>query len=363
MRFVLPRSRHLPLKERVLVIFNPAARGERALRQRERVAELCAGAEVRLTAGPGDAGELARWGVAAGFDTVVAAGGDGTVNEVVNGLAGAEHVTLGVLPLGTMNVFAAELGIPGGRLRRGWEIIRAGHTRQLDIARANGHHFVQMAGIGFDAQAVAEVDREMKKNLGPFAYVLAAARVAARRPPRLVIEPAEGPAREGCFVLVGNGRFYGGPFAVFREARMDDGLLDVVICKTVTHLDLLRYIQNLLLGTHLALPDVEWFQTARAVIRPAEGERDTVPFEADGELAGCAPVALDLLPGALRVLAPPAKGSKPEGRSSKLETSPRFQVQKIGASPAAPTPSLFRASGLELVSGSELRAWSFCPPR
>ena len=277
---------------------------------------MCGRAVVRLTAGPGDAEALAERAVAQGFRTVVAAGGDGTINEVVNGLAGSD-VTLGLLPLGTMNVFAAELGIPSNRHRRCWEIIEAGHIRRIDLARANDHYFVQLAGIGFDAQAVAGVDHAFKKNFGPLSYLISAARVAARRPPQLVVEPEHGPVREGSFVLVGNGRFYGGPFTVFKNASLEDGKLDVVICKNVGHLDMIRYAQNVLFGTHLELPDVEHFQTRRVTVRcagcAADQEEEKVPFEADGELIGHAPVTFRISPGKLRVLVPapaPAKATR-----------------------------------------------------
>lgn len=302
------------MHERTLFIFNPAARSERAAQQRARLAAYSPRADVRLTDGPGDAERLAREAALAGYGTVVAAGGDGTVNEVVNGLlaataaGGSCGTTLGVLPIGTMNVFAAELGIPGNQLRRGLEILERGHTRTIDLARANDRFFVQMAGVGFDAQAVSEVDREMKKNLGALSYVIAAARVAARPLPRLVIEAEDGTVREGGFVLVGNGRFYGGPFAVFKEASLEDGKLDVIVCRTVTHLDLLvRYLPGVLMGTHLSLPEIDFFQSSRLRVRPANGETEPVPFEADGELAGHAPVDLSLLPRALRVLAPAPK--------------------------------------------------------
>ncbi len=321
-----PATRHPRslLPRRPFVILNPAAQGDRARRRRDRVASLLPrGAVVELTTGPGDAGRLAREAVAAGFRTVVAGGGDGTVNEVVNGLveAGNPDVRLGLMPLGTMNVFAAELGIPGNRVARAWEIIAAGHCRQVDLARANGRSFVQMAGIGFDAQAVSEVDWEMKKNLGPLSYVLSAARVAARELPRLVVTAADGLTCEGCLVLVGNGRFYGGPFAVFKEARLDDGQLDVIVCRSVTHLDLLRYLPNVLFGTHLDLEGVEFFHTPALSVHPAcAGER--IPYEIDGEIAGAAPVDFSLQPGALRVLAPAPKGGPPRPARFRPVTLP-----------------------------------------
>ena len=288
--------------DRILVIFNPAARSERAEGFRDRIQALDPRAVVRPTGGPGDAAALAAQAVKEGYRTVVAAGGDGTINEVVNGLAGSD-ATLGLLPLGTMNVFAAELGIPGNRLRRCWEIIRAGNVRHIDLARANTHCFIQLAGVGFDAQAVAGVDWQAKKNFGPLSYIISAAKVASRPPPQLRIESDGGEVMEGSFVLVGNGRYYGGRVAVFKQAVIDDGKLDVLVFKNLGYLDIIRYIQNIFMGTHLALKDVEYFQASRLTVHPLSAE--DVPFEADGELVGYAPVEFQVSRRSFKVLAPP----------------------------------------------------------
>ncbi len=297
-----PETRRTP-DDRIFVIYNPAARSERARGLREKLQALDQRAVIRATGGPGDAAALAARAVAEGFRTIVAAGGDGTINEVVNGLAGS-HATLGLLPVGTMNVFAAELGIPGNRLKKCWEIIRAGHTRQVDLARANSHYFVQLAGIGFDAQAVAGVDRAAKKNFGPLSYIISAAKVAATPPPLLRVK-SDGVTREGSFVLVGNGRYYGGPIKVFTQAVIDDGKLDVLVFKSLSYLDIFRYIQHVFMGTHLTLPDVDYFQTSALVVSSVSGEE--VPFEADGELVGYAPVSIHVGKECLHVLVPPPR--------------------------------------------------------
>jgi diacylglycerol kinase (ATP) len=287
--------------DRILVIFNPAARSERAGRLREKIQALDPRAVVRLTGCPGDAAAMAANAVREGYQTIVAAGGDGTINEVVNGLAGSD-VTLGLLPLGTMNVYAAELRIPSDKLRRCWEIIQAGHVRRVDLAQANGHCFVQLAGVGFDAQAVAGVDWQAKKSFGPLSYLISAAKVATLKPPRLRIESEDGSEQEGSFVLVGNGRYYGGRVAVFKQAVIDDGKLDVLVFKNLGYLDIIRYLQCILMGTHLSLPDVEYFQTRRMTVSSASG--DDVPFEADGELVGYVPVTFQIAHRSLKVLTP-----------------------------------------------------------
>jgi len=227
---------------------------------------------------------------------VVAVGGDGTINEVVNGIAGSDSA-LGILPLGTANVFALELGIPS-KLREAAEIIVAGHSKKIDLARANERYFVQLAGVGFDAETVRETDLEMKKRIGPLSYVLAAVKVAAQEPPILTVKTVEGREEQGCFVLVGNGRYYGGPFEFFPGAKQDDGLLEVCIFKRRSHMDLLHYFQGILCRTHTKFEDVEYFQTSGLEI----SSEQPVPTEVDGELAGEAPVTFAVLNKKLKVL-------------------------------------------------------------
>src|SRR5881398_4032613 len=165
-----------------LVILNPAADSERALRKRGQVESLARDCVVCATTRTGEAELIARRGVEEGFEKIVAAGGDGTINEVVNGLAGTA-ATLGLLPIGTINVFATELGLPSGDLKQCWQIICHGHTRTIDLPNANGKHFVQLAGIGLDAQAVKETSVALKRSFGPLSYLISAAHIAARRPP------------------------------------------------------------------------------------------------------------------------------------------------------------------------------------
>ncbi len=280
------------------VILNPAARGERATRFRKRVAELTDGAVLLSTARCGDAESLARDAAQQGFQHIVAAGGDGTVNEVVNGIAGS-GAALGLLPLGTMNVFATELGLPTGDLEACWRIIQDGRTRAVDLPNANGKHFVQLAGVGLDAQVVKETSRAFKRTLGPLSYLISAAQIATRQPPRLQIESEDAVTDEGSFVLVGNGRLYGGPFPFFKQAVLDDGLLDVLVFKRLNYLQMMRYLQDVIFSSQITSPDVEYFHT-KSLRVTSEG---AVPVEIDGELIGNCPVQFDIQPLALRVLA------------------------------------------------------------
>src|SRR5256714_694504 len=170
-----------------LIILNPAAHSERAQRKRAQVESLAHDCVVCATTRTGEAELMARRGIKEGFEKIVAAGGDGTINEVVNGLAGTE-AALGLLPMGTMNVFANELGLPASNLHECWQVIRQGRIRTIDLPNANGKHFVQLAGIGLDAQAVKETSLAFRRSFGPLSYLVSAAQIASRPPPRLLIE-------------------------------------------------------------------------------------------------------------------------------------------------------------------------------
>jgi YegS/Rv2252/BmrU family lipid kinase len=282
----------------ILVIINPSARGDRARVLCRKIEHLSARAYVRITNGPGEARALAEEAAAEGCERIVAAGGDGTINEVVNGIAGT-RTALGLLPLGTMNVFATELGLPIGNLRKCWEVVEHGNIKAVDLLRANDRHFVQLAGIGFDAQIVAATSFDFKRTLGPLSYILSATQIASKQPPSLTVRGGGG-TRQGSFVLIGNGRFYGGPFVLFKDARVDDGMLDVLIFKNLGYLDIVRYLQAIVLGNHTALSDVEYFQTAQARVTST----GPVPVEVDGDVIGTLPVTFKVIPRSLRVLIP-----------------------------------------------------------
>jgi YegS/Rv2252/BmrU family lipid kinase len=285
--------------KKTVVILNPAARGARAHRLRAEVESIARGALLCSTSHSGEAEVLARHAAAEGFERIVAAGGDGTINEIVNGIAG-KNVALGLLPIGTMNVFATELGLPANDLRACWEIIRRNKIRPVDLPSANGKHFVQLAGVGLDAQVVKETSRSFKRNFGPLSYLISAAQIASRQPPRLRIESENAAMEEGSFVLVGNGRLYGGRLPFFKQAVIDDGLFDVIVFKRLSYVEIIRYLQNVIFTQQITAPDVEYFQTKR--LRVSSDEE--VPVEVDGELIGTCPVEFRIRRGGLRVLAP-----------------------------------------------------------
>jgi len=246
------------------VILNPTARSERARGWQERVRSICTDAVLCATSHPGEAEKLARNAVREGFERIVAAGGDGTINEVVNGIAGSDA------------------------------------TRLIDLPSANGKHFVQLAGVGLDAQVVKETSLALKRNFGPLSYLFSAAQIAGRQPPRLLIESENAVTDEGSFILIGNGRRYGGPFPFFKHAMIDDGLLDVLVFKRLGYLEIIKYLQNVIFTSDITLPEVEYFQTRRLRVSSEE----EVPVEIDGELVGICPVEFELSEQRLKVLAP-----------------------------------------------------------
>src|SRR5213079_2876057 len=195
-----------------VVILNPTAGNPETLRAwQERVESVTRGCPIRVTSHPGEAEALARRAVEAGFARIVAAGGDGTVSQVANGLADS-NATLGVLPMGSVNVFAMELGLPLHNLQRCWDIIEGTNVRLVDLPSANGKDFVQLGGVGLDAQVVKETSLAFKRSFGPLSYLISATHIAARQPPKLFLESENTSVSEGSFVLIGNGRLYGGPF-------------------------------------------------------------------------------------------------------------------------------------------------------
>ena len=293
---------------RTCVIFNPAARGEKARRFRHQLDAIGSQCALKATAAPDDARRLAAEAVADGFELIVAAGGDGTVNEVVNGLGdapdGFARARLGVLPLGTVNVFARELKIPL-HIGRAWETLRRGRETRIDLPRvdfsANGarqkKYFVQLAGAGLDARAIELVDWSLKKKTGPLAYVIAGLKALGEAKPKITVR-ADGQALTGELVLVGNGRLYGGPFGIFPQADLRNGLLEVCVFPRVNWLTLLRCAPGLLARRKLPENFVRRFRTESFELA---GET-TTGLELDGEWIGHLPAAFSIERERLRVI-------------------------------------------------------------
>jgi len=263
------------------LIFNPTARSQKGERARRFFMMHQDKFVMHATTHAGAARELAAEFAKRGEPVVIAAGGDGTLNEVVSGLAGSATV-LGVLPAGTMNVFAREMGIPFGSLEKALKVIEAGHIREIDLFEANGSPFVQMAGVGFDARVIEETTWKAKKMLGPLAYLLAAVKVLGEKPPQMEVTFANGRREQGVAVLAGNGTLYGGQFRVFRNADNRDSKLDVIVFKEAGYRIILDSLRGLALGGIDLMDSVSYVQTESFTVT---AERE-VPVEVDGEWIG-----------------------------------------------------------------------------
>jgi YegS/Rv2252/BmrU family lipid kinase len=291
------------------LIFNPAARGGKARRFRSHPILPGLRCVFIPTTAPGDARRLAGQAVRDGFQTIIAAGGDGTVNEVLNGIAdvpgGLCAVRLGVLPLGTVNVFARELRLPL-HIGRAWRVLAAAREKMIDIGRAqftldgrpHTRCFIQLAGAGLDSRAIELTDWNVKKKIGPFAYLLAGLRALSEKRPLLTLRA--GSACAGEWIAVGNGRYYGGPIPFFPRARLDDGLLDICVFPRTTLPVVASVLGGLLIGR------MHQFSGARLLTAStlALASADRVLLQLDGENVGELPATLAVEPKALRVIVP-----------------------------------------------------------
>ena len=295
---------------RTCVIFNPTARGNKARHFRRHLDDIGSHSTLKLTAAAGDARRLAAHSVQEGFEIVVAAGGDGTLNEVLNGFSdvpdGFDRARLGVLPLGTVNVFARELAIPM-EFDAAWAAIRRGRETRIDLpavdCQANGapqrRHFAQLAGAGLDARAIELVRWELKKKIGPLAYVVAGFAALAGTQSRITATGG-GHSATGELVMIGNGRLYGGRFRVFPDADLCDGLLEVCVFPRVNWLILARCGPSLLVGDTIPASVTEIFRAESITL----SSPSRTPLEVDGELIGQLPATFSVQRSRLRVIVP-----------------------------------------------------------
>ena len=266
--------------------------------------------ELRMTEKPGDALALARSAAQTNCDVAIAAGGDGTINEVVNGLIGTQ-TALGVLPVGTGNLWARQLGIPTYtlfnplRLNEAATKLAEGTVRLIDVGRVDDHHFLCWAGIGLDAQVTTELEPRPRhtKRLGALPYAIAAVLVARDFKGVRTRVSLDGRVVRGrtILILVSNIQQYAGVLPVAREAQIDDGLLDVFVFKGLGFSYAMRHLLKIVNQRYLQDHQVI-HQQARHIDVWTEW---AVPVQVDGDPISTTPVTLRVVPHALRVLLPP----------------------------------------------------------
>ncbi|ALC15525.1 sphingosine/diacylglycerol kinase-related protein [Desulfuromonas soudanensis] len=287
------------------LIANPVAGGDARLRieeARKFFEEAGYVVDLTLTEKRGDARLAAAAARTGDFERLVVAGGDGTLNEAINGLA-PSTLPLAFLPLGTTNVLALEAGIPKG-LADACRLALAGTPTPVALGRAGEARFLLMAGIGFDAEVVARVSTTLKRRVGKLAYAVSALLTLLRHPPapmELCLD--DGRCRTGYGAIIGNGRLYGGRFSITRDASLQEPSLDVCLFCRPGRLPLLRSALRVGLGRPLRAPDVALFKTTALTLR-GEG----VAVQIDGDSHGGLPMNFSVTAGELLLVLPPASG-------------------------------------------------------
>ena len=287
---------------RALIVVNPISgrgRGMRAAQELEEgLRRSGVGTELVRTEARGAAFTLLR-GLSPEVDLVLAVGGDGTLREVLDGLVDPE-IPVALLPYGTANVLAHELGLPRD-VHHALEIILRGHRQALDVTHVKGHLSFLVTGVGIDAMAVRDVEERRHGTITKWSYVLALCRaLLSYVPPRMRVE-LDGEALDGefGFVLVSNTAHYGGLLRLERSSRLDDGRLEVYLFPTGSIPELAA---SVLRGVLRGLPGgaVEMRRARRVRIDSEE----PVPYQIDGDFGGETPLEVELAPNQYRLLVP-----------------------------------------------------------
>ncbi|AHV95594.1 Sphingosine kinase [Paenibacillus sabinae T27] len=259
-------------------------------------------ATTHATTGEGDATAAAADAVDRGYDLIIAAGGDGTLNEVVNGMAEKPNLPpLGVLPLGTTNDFARAMGIP-----KYWEdscdLIIKQQSRLIDLGKANDRYFINIAGGGTLTELTYEVPSRLKTMMGQLAYYLKGIEKMASLSPTELMIRANGQELihdEFMLFLIANTNSVGGFEKLAPDARIDDGLFDVIALKKCNLAELIRLVTLALRGEHLQDKKVVYFRTNEMEVTST----GYVQLNLDGELGGTLPGHFRILPQHLRIFA------------------------------------------------------------
>jgi len=296
-----------------LIVYNPAAGPRDVKRELKRVRrELVRrgwSIEIETTRLRGDASLLARQAARAGLDAVWVAGGDGTASEAVNGLVGSE-TALGILPVGTGNIWARQLRLPIYTITHPFRLREAaiaqveGQVRAVDVGQLNDRYFLLWAGIGFGAQVTTELEPRSRrtKRLGALPYAIAAIMLAREFSGVRTNAVLDGRLVRGrtILILVSNIQMYAF-FRVARQAQLDDGLLDVFVFKGLGLSYTIRHAAKILSGRHLQDPRVVQRQARQITVWTEE----PMAVQVDGDPVGTTPVSLRVVPRAIRILVPP----------------------------------------------------------
>lgn len=289
---------------KIKLIANPVAGGDarnRIERAVARLQELGATVDLTLTGARGDAQRAAAAAREAGFDRMCAAGGDGTLNEVINGLA-PSTVPLGFIPMGTTNVFALETGIPFD-VEHACDLLLNGTPRKVCLGQADGQRFLLMAGVGFDAEVVRGVNLRLKRYLGKLAYVIGGVLSLCRYRPRpLEVVTEAGLRRQAYGVIISNCRLYGGKFVVSGGASLFKHTLSVCLLRSKSRLGMLKTIGKIAAGRTLLAEEATQLQAREIIVSGGD-----VPVQVDGDYLGVLPRVFRAVFGEIQMVLPAEK--------------------------------------------------------
>jgi len=315
--------------QKVALIYNPAS-GQHSSRRKLAIEsaltvlrEAGVTAEAFTTSGVGSATEQARHAIEAGFDTVIACGGDGTVHEVLQSMVGTD-VALGVVPLGTANALAADLGLIGSPAKAVSILLKANPTR-VSVGRihfrdtdgvSKSRYFTVAAGVGADALLMSRLDVRLKRRLGYLLYMIEATRIIFTHgfPLFEAVVPANGNGHTRVLdvsqLLAVRVRSFGGALQNLAPgASLRNGNLSMIAFKTQSRFRYILFMLAVLARRHTFHREVELVETPSIECRPRNGSKEELFVEADGEVLGMLPVKLEVVPHSLNLLVPP--GAQP----------------------------------------------------
>jgi len=328
---------------KAMLIYNPAA-GQRDVEPELRKAVQYLegrGWEVlwRRTHGAGDATTYGREAATMGLDVAIAAGGDGTIGQIVNGLVGSK-TTLGVIPTGTTNVWAKEARIPiwtplrPQAIQEAAVILAEGQPRTVDIGKVNGQYFLMWVGIGFDAQVTARVEAQPqhKRRLGKIAFFVAVFVQTLNLTGVRSYITVDGKKISGRIFLAvaSNIHLYADIIRLAPMASMNDGRLDFCVFKAYSGLAALRLLVSLFLGIHTRDPEVKMLQARRISVQTSK----PLPVHADGDIIGTTPVEISIVPNALRIIVPHDLARRPR-------RAPRLPIRERVVPPGERYPTIW----------------------
>ncbi|HKZ57584.1 MAG TPA: diacylglycerol kinase family protein [Thermodesulfovibrionales bacterium] len=293
------------MKSSIVLIFNPTAKnasGRKIVRASHFLRSRGYKAEILFTEQKGHAESLARDAVKESPSLIIAAGGDGTFNEIVNGIAGSE-IPMAILPLGTTNVLAKELGLPE-TVDDAMEIAVRGTPKTVSIGKISitchsslvTRYFLLMAGIGFDGEAVFRINETLKKISGKGSYIFSGFKTLSVFNPDKLILDIDGKIYTGYSVIISKVAKYGGNFKITPDAKLTDPFFYVCLFKGKGRLDILRYVTGIVAGKHLGFRDVEY---VRAKNIDVEGDAH---IQIDGDYFGRSPARIEVVPDTVRLV-------------------------------------------------------------